>query len=197
MNAKTMKRLCAVVIAGALLGLAACSKAEAPKAAAVEDDETLGGAIGVLNYTDIPIGAVYVNGEWAGGMVPHAGGTKWIGSASVPKHWDPNFKVTIKWSDDELYEKDKTALYTKEVPIEKYPPTGSAYFYVAFYPNHEVKLYLTKGGPGYKGDENSPEDPKDACLKRKAPQERETCYAPEYREEYRALQKQKEQQKAQ
>jgi len=189
MNTKTIKRLCAVVLAGALLGLTACSKAEAPKANV--EDETLGGAIGVLNYTDIPIGSVYVNGEWAGGMVPHAGGTKWIGSASVPKHWDPNFKVTIKWSDDELYEKDKKALYEKQVPVEKYPPKGGSYFYVAFFPNHEVKLYLTDWGPGWEGDPYHLEDPTDACLKRKPPQERETCYAPEYREEYRALQKKK------
>ncbi|NKF95691.1 hypothetical protein GO290_02788 [Ralstonia solanacearum] len=193
MKAKTLKRVCAVVLAGALLGLAACSKAEAPKAAAVEEDEMLGGAIGVLNYTDIPIGSVYVNGEWAGGMVPHAGGTKWIGSASVPKHWDPNFKVTIKWSDDELYEKDKTALYTKEVPVEKYPPKGGSYFYVAFFPNHEVKVYLTDWLPGWERGPYHLEDPTNACLKRKAPKERETCYAPEYREEYRALQKQKAQ----
>lgn len=189
MNAKTIKRLCAVVLAGALLGLTACSKAEAPKASV--EDETLGGAIGVLNYTDIPIGSVYVNGEWAGGMVPHAGGTKWIGSASVPKHWDPNFKVTVKWSDDELYEKDKKALYEKQVPVEKYPPKGGSYFYVAFFPNHEVKVYLTNWLPGWEGDPYHLEDPTNACLKRKPPQERETCYAPEYREEYRALQKQK------
>ena len=104
-----------------------------------------------------------------------------------------NVKVTIKWSDDELYEKDKSALYTKEVPLEKYPPKGGSYVYVAFFPNHEVKVYLTDWGPGWEGDPYHLEDPTDACLKRKPPQERETCYLPEYREEYRALQKQKAQ----
>ncbi|QUP56216.1 DUF3304 domain-containing protein (plasmid) [Ralstonia syzygii] len=181
MTAKTMRGLVAPALAGLLLGLAACSKAEAPKAAAVEEDDTLGGYTGVLNYTDIPIGVVYVNGQWAGGMVANAGGTSWAGSISVPKNWDPTFKVTVKWSDDELYEKDKNALYTKEVPVEKYPPTGGAYFYVAFYPNHEVKLYLTRGLPGYKGDPYNLEDPKDACLKRRAEKDRDLCYRPDLR----------------
>ncbi|SOZ51285.1 conserved exported hypothetical protein [Cupriavidus taiwanensis] len=136
-------------LAAALLSLAACSKSEAPQASAVEEDDgMLGGAIGVLNYTDVPIGVVYVDGQWAGGMVANAGGTKWAGSASVPKHWDPNFKVTIKWSDDELYARDKKALYTKEVPVEKYSPEDAAFLYVAFFPNNEVKLYLTRWLPG-------------------------------------------------
>ncbi|AMR80600.1 DUF3304 domain-containing protein [Cupriavidus nantongensis] len=169
-----------VMLAAALLGMAGCGKAEAPQAA-VEDD-TLGGQIGVLNYTDVPIGVVYVDGQWAGGMVANAGGTSWTGAISVPKHWDPNFKVTIKWSDDELYAKDKKALYTKEVPVEKYPPTGSAYFYVAFYPNQEVKLFLTRGGPGFEGDPYDLPDPKEACLKRRAPKDRRLCYRPELRD---------------
>ncbi|AMR80602.1 DUF3304 domain-containing protein [Cupriavidus nantongensis] len=170
-----------VILAAALFGMVGCGKAEAPQAAAIDDD-TLGGQIGVLNYTDVPIGVVYVDGQWAGGMVANAGGTKWIGSISVPKHWDPNFKVTIKWSDDELYAKDKKALYTKEVPVEKYPPTGSAYFYVAFYPNQEVKLFLTRGGPGFEGDPYDLPDPKEACLKRRAPKDRSLCYRPELRD---------------
>ncbi|SPA33534.1 Hypothethical protein [Cupriavidus taiwanensis] len=179
-----------VILAAALFGMVGCGKAEAPQAA-VEEDDTLGGQIGVLNYTDVPIGVVYVDGQWAGGMVANAGGTSWTGAISVPKQWDPNFKVTIKWSDDELYAKDKKALYSKGVPVEKYPPAGGAYFYVAFYPNQEVKLYLTRGLPGFKGDPYDLEDPTDACLKRKAPKERETCYAPEFREEYRMLQQRK------
>ncbi len=178
---KMIRRYAAVVFAAMLLGLVACSKAEAPKAAAVEDD-TLGGAIGVLNYTDIPIGVVYVDGEWAGGMVANSGGTKWIGSASVPKHWDPNFKVRIEWSDDELYAKDEKALYAKEVPVEKYSTEDAAYFYVAFYPNHEVKLYLTKWLPGAERDPSKLEDPKGACLKRRAEKDRQLCYRPDQRD---------------
>lgn len=192
MNIKTLKRICAAVLAGTLLGLAACSKAEAPKSIAAEDD-SLGGSVGIINYSDSPIGVVYVNGQWAGGMVANAGGTSWTPGISVPKQWDPNFKVTVKWSDDELYEKDKNALYSKEVPLEKYPPQDASFVYVTFYPNHEVKVYLTRFGPGAENDPYHLEDPKQACLKRKAPADRETCYAPEYREEYRALQKQKAQ----
>ncbi|AXV78732.1 MULTISPECIES: DUF3304 domain-containing protein [Ralstonia solanacearum species complex] len=181
MNATTMKGLVAAALAGLLMGLAACSKAEAPKAAAVEEDDSLGGSIGVLNYTDIPIGVVYVNGQWAGGMVANEGGTKWIGSISVPKQWDPNFKVTVKWSDDELFKKDENALYTKEVPVEKYPPQDASFFYVAFYPNHEVKLYLTRWGPGAASDPYHLENPKDACLKRRAEKDSDLCYRPDLR----------------
>ncbi|SOZ34153.1 DUF3304 domain-containing protein [Cupriavidus neocaledonicus] len=172
-----------------MFGLASCSKAEAPKHAVVDED-SLGGQIGVINYTDVPIGVVYVNGQWAGSMVPHNGGTSWTGSIAVPKKWDPAFKVTIKWSDDELYKKDRKALYVKQVPVEKYPPEDASFFYVAFFPNHEVKLYLTRWLPGWEGDPYQLEDPTDACLKRKPSAEKETCYAPEFREEYRSLQKQ-------
>ncbi|WP_254602157.1 DUF3304 domain-containing protein [Cupriavidus taiwanensis] len=179
-----MIRLLFLAFLAAVLGLAACSKTEVSKVFA-EDDDTIGGLIGVLNYTDVPIGVVYVNDQWAGSMAPHTGGTSWTGSISVPKQWDPDFKVTIKWSDDVLFAKDEKALYSKELPIEKYPPTGSAYFYVAFFPNREVELFLTRGGPGFKGDSYGLEDPTDACLKRKPPKDRETCYAPEFREEYR------------
>ncbi|CAJ0807431.1 hypothetical protein LMG19083_04562 [Ralstonia psammae] len=182
MNAKTMKRLCAVVLAGALLGLAACSKAEAPKAAAADEDDTLGGYVLILNYTDIPIGYVSVDGRYAGVMVANSGdaGTGRT-SIDVPRQWDPNFKVKIQWSDDELYEKDKNALYTKEVPIEKYPPEDASFFYVAFYPNHEVKLYLTRYGPGAANDPYHLEDPKQACLKRRDPKDRDLCYSPDHR----------------
>ncbi len=180
MTAKTMRGLVAPALAGLLLSLAACSKAEAPKAVAVEKDDTLGGYTGVLNYTDIPIGVVYVNGQWAGGMVANAGGTKWIGSVSVPKQWDPNFKMKISWSDDELYGKDKKALYTKELPVEKYPPKSAAYFYVAFYPNHEVRLYLTQGGPGFKGDSYNLEYPDVVC--RRNPPKNPLCHAPKDRD---------------
>lgn len=179
-NMKTLRRIGAAVLAGVLLGLAACSKAEGPKTIA-EVDDSLGGSVGVINYTDIPIGVVYVNGQWAGGMVANAGGTSWTPGISVPKQWDPNFKVTVKWSDDELYEKDKNALYSKEVALEKYPPKGGSYVYVAFYPNHEVKVYLTNWLPGWEGDPYHLEDPKDACLKRRAPKDRDLCYSPDHR----------------
>ncbi|SCB21718.1 DUF3304 domain-containing protein [Cupriavidus alkaliphilus] len=187
MTTRTIRGSLVVLLTATLFGMAACGKAEPPPAA-IEDD-TLGGQIGVLNYTDVPIGVVYVNDQWAGGMVANAGGTSWTGGISVPKHWDPNFKVTIKWSDDELFEKDKKALYTREVPVEKYSTVDAAYFYVAFFPNQEVKLYLTRWLPGAENDPAKLEDPTDACLKRKAPTERETCYAPEFREEYRMLQR--------
>ncbi|KHK52916.1 hypothetical protein PI87_19275 [Ralstonia sp. A12] len=182
MNVGAIKRSVVWMLAAFLLSLAACSKAEPPKAAA-ENDDTLGGYVLILNYTDIPIGSVYVDGRYAGAMVANSGdvGTGRT-SIDVPKQWDPNFKVTIKWSDDELYEKDKAALYTKEVPVEKYPSTGAAYVLVAFYPNNEVKLYLSRGLPGYKGDPYNLEDPKDACLKRRAEKDRELCYRPELRE---------------
>ncbi|SCB21703.1 DUF3304 domain-containing protein [Cupriavidus alkaliphilus] len=180
MTTRMIRGLFVVLLAATLFGMAACGKAESPSAA-IEDD-TLGGQIGVLNFTDVPIGVVYVNGQWAGGMVANAGGTKWIGSISVPKHWDPNFKVTIKWSDDELFAKDEKALHTKEVPVEKYPPEDASFFYVAFYPNQEVKLYLTKWGPGAEADPYRLEDPKEACVKRRAPQDRRLCYRPELRD---------------
>lgn len=168
----------ASLLLGVLLLVGACKKEEP---VIDTDDGMLGGQIGILNYTDIPIGVVFVNGQWAGSMVANAGGTKWIGGISVPKHWDPDFKVEISWSDDILYEMDKDALYTKEVSIEKYPTDDASFFYVAFFPNHEVKLYLTKWGPGAKDDPYQLPDPKVACIKRRGENNKNKCYAPDHK----------------
>ncbi|SOY41345.1 DUF3304 domain-containing protein [Cupriavidus taiwanensis] len=85
---RMLRPLFLAFLAAALFGLASCSKAEAPKHA-VRDDDTLSGQIGVLNYTDVPIGVVYVNGQWAGSIVPHTGGASWTGSIAIPKKWGP------------------------------------------------------------------------------------------------------------
>ena len=59
-------------IALLLVSLAACSQpaAEAPS------EDTAGLGVGLLNYSDIPIGDTYVNGDWAGGVNSHGGGGK-------------------------------------------------------------------------------------------------------------------------
>lgn len=57
-------------IALLLASLAACSQPvpEAPS------EDTAGLGVGLLNYSDIPIGDTYVNGDWAGGVNSHGGG---------------------------------------------------------------------------------------------------------------------------
>ena len=56
-------------IALLLVSLAACSQ---PAAEAPSDSMGLG--VGLLNYSDIPTGPVYVDGDWAGGVRSHGGG---------------------------------------------------------------------------------------------------------------------------
>lgn len=104
--------------------------------------------VSLLNYTDENIGPVYVNGEWAGGMGKHGGGTSIAGGAEVPDKWRADYKLKISWSDDALYREDPNRLYSRMVPLEPYAPRDGGFLWVAFFPNDVIKLYASAYGPG-------------------------------------------------
>jgi len=106
----------------------------------------------VLNYTDEYIDEMYVNRSWAGNGFAHSGGGGVAGSAEVPRQWDPNYKITIRWRDEPLYHKDRDALYRREVATEPYQQDEHgrmATLWVAFFPGGVVKLYPALVGPGH------------------------------------------------
>lgn len=135
----------AKIILSALIAvfmLAACEKH------AAEEDEGWGLKLSILNYTDMPIGVVYVNGVWAGGMARHAGGGSFAGSIGLPAKWRPGMKVTVEWQDDALYFKDRNALYKADVEVEPYTGDYLSFLWVAFFPDGKVKLFPSMYGPG-------------------------------------------------
>lgn len=132
-----------------LLGLLSCQPQAEGSIEAPPDEVGLG--LSGLNYTDMPIGDMYVNGSWGGGVSSHNGCCGFAGGVTLPYPWRPGIKVTVKWSDDELYRKDPNALYTQEVEVPRYDMIYSGYLWVAFFPGHKIKVYASGVGPGYPG----------------------------------------------
>ncbi|MGU2316242.1 DUF3304 domain-containing protein [Pseudomonas aeruginosa] len=133
------------------MALTGCKPADPPPPAAKADTDMVPLRVTVLNYTDEYIDEVYVDGSWAANAMPHSGGGKIAGSAEVPRKRDPNYTLTIQWRDEALYEKDRRALYKREVATEPYQQDENgrmATLFVAFFPNGVIKLYPALVGPG-------------------------------------------------
>lgn len=111
--------------------------------------ERVGLSITILNYTDIPLGPVYVDGNWGGGSIPYAAGMSTAGGTSLPRQWSPDVKVTVEWSDDLLYQQDRKGLYRQEVSVERYGRIYAGRLYVAFLPGRQVKVFASGYGPGH------------------------------------------------
>lgn len=127
--------------------LAACQSSETDVAQTVPEE--LGLSLSGLNYTDMPIGSIYVNGSWGGGVQSYNNGNGSAGSVALPYPWRPGTKVTVKWSDDLLYGRDKDALYAVDVEVPPYPMIHSGYLWVAFFPGRKVKVYASGYYPGH------------------------------------------------
>jgi len=116
------------------------------------DDGMVGLRVTVLNYTDEYIDDVYVNRSWAGNGFAHSGGGRVAGSAEVPKQWDPNYTLTIRWQDEPLYHKDPKAFHLRKIATEPYQQDEEgemATLWVAFFPEGVIKLYSTFVDPGH------------------------------------------------
>ena len=112
-------------------------------------DSEIGLSVSILNYTDQPLGVVYVNDSWAGGMLIHGGGNSFAGSASLPRKWRPGLTVRVDWQDDTLYQKDRNALHRAVVPVSPYTGNYPSILFVAFFPNQEIKVFPSSMGPGH------------------------------------------------
>ena len=112
-------------------------------------DSEIGLSVSILNYTDQPLGVVYVNDSWAGGMLIHGGGNSFAGSVSLPRKWRPGLTVRVDWRDDALYQKDQEALYSAMVPVAPYTGNSPSILYVAFFPDQKIKAFPTSFSPGH------------------------------------------------
>ncbi len=135
----------------------------------VEEDEGWGLKLSILNYTDMPLGVVYVNGVWAGGMGSWGGGTSFAGSVGVPTKWRPGMTMTVEWRDDALYQKDKNALHKAEIEVEPYTGERPSFLWIAFFPDGKIRLFPSNYAPGFP---QSPEPlrltPGDVCAQNEA-----------------------------
>ncbi|KVV59961.1 hypothetical protein WK90_10590 [Burkholderia cepacia] len=157
-----------------LLATAGCSRATdvsfaasgvAGGASAPAEPDTLGLKLNALNYTDVPIGAFYVDGTW-GGAVPArvgSGGGAIICCVALPKQWHPGLTVNLQWRDDNLYRKDPKALASRVVPVERYDAFSDGFLWVLFFPHDRIKVYASQWMPGYRGFPENLQAPAEAC----------------------------------
>ncbi len=130
---------------------------------AARESDRVGLSLYGLNYTDVPIGDLYVNGTWGGNVSPYAAGLSTAGSIGLPGRWHPGIKVTIQWSDDRLYAIDKKALMTAEVEIPEYGKLSGGFLLVAFLPGRKVKAYASGLGPGHVNAPDGLQNPGEYC----------------------------------
>ncbi|MGU0812132.1 DUF3304 domain-containing protein [Pseudomonas aeruginosa] len=187
-----LKTTCRLLLSALMaMALTGCKPADPPPAAQ-GDTDMVPLQVSILNYTDTYIDTVYVNGSWAGSMSAHSGGAKFAGSAEVPRQWSPDYKLTIHWRDEALYEREREALFKREVVTEPYQKDEKgrmATLWIAFFPAGVIKLYPTFVGPG---NSNFPERllaPSWECEKRFPGNSK--CFAPISSQEQHAGQNRK------
>ncbi|CBJ39801.1 exported protein of unknown function (plasmid) [Ralstonia solanacearum CMR15] len=152
-----------VLVLFAVLGTG-CKPSQSQAADGGSKDEPIGLTIEVLNYTDIPIGIVYVNGVWAGNMASHKGGNSIAGSISVPAKWRPDLTVEVEWQDDLLYAKDRDGLYKATVPVESYGIKYGGTLWVAFFPGSKVRVIPSAYTPDHSDFPGGLKYPQDVCM---------------------------------
>ena len=143
--------------------LASCTKEEA------KPDLTSIGALMGVNYTDEGVQRFSV-GESGGGSVGRYGVSGTVCCTRYPRKWDPNFKVEVEWERTECNKKwevcvremaklgkEPYKIIKKTVPMEEYTVTGRVY--VVFLPEDEVRVYISKAGPGRLFPLGMPQDP--------------------------------------
>jgi len=158
--------LMAILCVGALT--AGCDVKNKPSPAEVAR-ESIGLQVEGLNYSNIPIGVFYVNDQWAGNVGTYAGGRSTATAIGLPAIWHPGLEVTVKWRNDLLYAKEPEGLYTTVVEVPRYTGFQGGYFWVAFLPGDQIKVYASQYAPGHPQFPN-PEliNPRQYCLMRPA-----------------------------
>ncbi|MHC6054768.1 DUF3304 domain-containing protein [Ralstonia solanacearum] len=158
------KRIWMVCVLVVLAALGTGCKPSQSQAAKADAEEELGLKVQVLNYTDIPLGVVYVNGVWVGNMSSHSGGTSLAGAIGVPAKWRPGLTVEVEWQDDLLYAKDRDGLYKAQVSVESYDIKYDGYLWLAFFPGNKVRAIPSSTSPGFPGFPDGLKYPIDVCM---------------------------------
>ncbi|MFC0131825.1 hypothetical protein CR105_23580 [Massilia eurypsychrophila] len=155
----------ALGIALVLSIISGCQPVEAPAEHAVG----MGGIVGA-NYSDNGIQWFTVDG--AGGMRlgTYTGGGGHVCCAIYPRTWTPNFRVKVQWARSDGRDASGTTWKIKQleriVAVDKYVVEGNVY--VLFFPDDEVKVFVSDVGIGNPNFPTRPGYPEDAKKERRA-----------------------------
>lgn len=122
----------------------------------------MGSIVGV-NYTENGIQEFFVDGAWGANVSAYSGGGGFVCCAFYPKVWVPGFAVRVKWERSAERHADgswKIISMERTVPVEKYEIEGN--LYVLFFPDDQVKVYVSKVGVGSAKFPSKPGYPEDA-----------------------------------
>jgi Protein of unknown function (DUF3304) len=127
------------------------------------EEETTGVSVIGVNHTNVDIIEVSPTGGRGGVVTAYAHGTSGnVCCTTIPTRWRPDLTATIAWQDGSVEKLDsngnivlnngKAILIaqprkSKTVPIPKYESAED--LWIHFFPNDEVKLVVSKYGPGH------------------------------------------------
>jgi hypothetical protein len=115
------------------------------------DDEML--STGITGYSHMPdstgwsIGGFSVDGHIGANASPEGGAGNSC-CISLPAKWHPGMKVKIDWSYDVRVSEPRTPPPPQEAEVEipEYTPENSGNVQVHFYPDHRVKVVVSRYG---------------------------------------------------
>ena len=128
----------------------ACIGALATMLTACDGDDMLAGD--VTGYNHMPdsgwsIAGFTINGAGGPNIQPESGGGKFSCCMSFPKHWHPGMKAKVRWfynhkaSDPEA---EPPPPQEAEVEIPEYTPKTAGAVNVHFYPDHRIKVVISR-----------------------------------------------------
>ncbi len=107
--------------------------------------------IGIANYSDEGLGAVFINDAWGGGIQPKASSNGRTCCVTLPRLWHPGLKVSVAYRTSSMFLKDPSSYVEKDVPVPRYAPFFDGFIYFMYFPDNQVRVVATPYSPGYPG----------------------------------------------
>ena len=141
------------------LGLIAAAIVLCLPLSACLEEETIGLSYQAVNHTDQWVSSFLINGE--GGVInvpPQGGGGATTCCVTLPRRWNPDMKVTIKWqgggkwltdADGKEVIRDGRQVLVEDpwiertVPVPEYTAQDLGHFTVHFMPNNQVQVKVS------------------------------------------------------
>ncbi|MGO4812259.1 DUF3304 domain-containing protein [Cupriavidus sp. 2MCAB6] len=86
-----------------------------------------------------------VNGASGPSLFPESGGGKYSCCVEIPKRWRPGMKAKIRWE----YGSGDDSAHETELEIPEYTPQNRGAVQVHFYPEHRVKIVVSRYSLGH------------------------------------------------